>query len=262
MSDLQVHQFRCRSDNYGYLLHEPVTGATAAIDTPETGAVLAALEQTGWRLSHILNTHHHYDHVEGNLELKARTGCTIIGGARHAEKIPGIDRRVSEGDVVEFGTQHLRVLETPGHTLGHVVYVTDAPKADEASPLAFTGDTLFSLGCGRLFEGTPQQMWDSLQKLMRLPPETLIYCAHEYSLGNAEFALEIEPGNEALQQMAERIRTQTRARRPTVPTRLVEELAANPFLRPSSAAIRKRLNMDAAADWEVFAEIRRRKDAF
>ncbi len=256
MSELEVYQFRCRSDNYGYLLHDPDSGATAAIDTPDGAAVVRALDHTGWSLSHILNTHHHFDHVDGNLELKANTGCRIIGGHRFAEKIPGLDETVGEGDFVSFGAHKLKVLETPGHTLGHIVYVADHPK------LAFTGDTLFSLGCGRLFEGTSQQMWTSLQKLLELPQETLIYCAHEYSLSNAEFALEIEPENDELQDMAERIRNQCRQRQPTVPTLLSEERAANPFLRPDSAVIRKRLGMENAADDEVFAEIRRRKDAF
>lgn len=256
MSDLEVFQFRCRADNYGYLLHDPDSGATAAIDTPDGSAVSEALRHTGWSLSHILNTHHHYDHVDGNLELKAKTGCRVFGGQRFAEKIPGIDETVGDGDVVKFGAYEIAVLETPGHTLGHVVYVVNDP------PLAFTGDTLFSLGCGRLFEGTPQQMWASLRKLLELPPETLIYCAHEYTLSNAEFALEIEPENEALQLMAERIRNQCRNRQPTVPSRLAQEMAANPFLRPDSPEIRKRLGMENAPDDEVFAEIRRRKDTF
>lgn len=256
MSDFEIYQFRCRSDNYGYLLHEPDSGATAAIDTPETSAVLQALDHTGWELSHILNTHHHYDHVEGNLELKARTNCRIIGSKNFPEQIPGLDEMVGEGDKVQLGNRQLTVLETPGHTLGHVVYVADQPD------LAFTGDTLFSLGCGRLFEGSAQQMWASLQKLIKLPPQTLIYCAHEYSLSNAEFALEIEPDNEALQDMAGRIRDLTRERQPTVPTRLRDELAANPFLRPASRSIRQRLGMEDKGDEQVFAEIRRRKDAF
>lgn len=256
MSGLEVYQFRCRTDNYGYLLHDAQSGATASIDTPQTSAVLEALEATGWTLSHILNTHHHHDHVEGNLELKVQTGCRIIGGRRFPEKIPGIDEMVGEGDMVQLGAHKLRVIETPGHTLGHVVYVADDAR------MAFTGDTLFSLGCGRLFEGTPEEMWASLQKIMKLPPDTLIYCAHEYSLSNAEFALEIEPENAALQAMAARIRTLCRERKPTVPTRLADECAANPFLRPDSPAIRKGLGMENASDELVFARIRRLKDTF
>lgn len=253
---LQVHQFPCRSDNYGYLVHDPATGQTAAIDTPESAAVFEALEHKGWNLSHILNTHHHYDHVEGNLELKKKTGCTIIAGALDGEKIPGIDRSVSEGELVSLGEHSARVLETPGHTLGHVVYHF------EDSAMIFTGDTLFSLGCGRLFEGSAAQMWNSLQKLMVLPRETRIYCAHEYTLANADFALHLEPGNLNLQHMSRRARKLQDEGRPTIPTTLGEECEANPFLRPHSMEIRQKLGLPEARNVDVFAQIRREKDQF
>ncbi len=253
---LEIYQFSALGDNYGYLLHDGPSGETAAIDTPDADAVQAALDKRHWRLSHILNTHHHYDHTDGNLALKEKTGCVIFGAASDAGRIPGLDRKIREGDIITIGASRARVLETPGHTAGHVSYILDA------EGLAFTGDTLFSLGCGRLFEGTPAQMWASLQKIMALPPETRICCAHEYTLGNGEFALTIDPDNAALRTMMEDIRTRRRAGRPTVPSLLADELKANPFLRPHDTAIRRHLGMEAAADAEVFAEIRRRKDAF
>ena len=169
---LQIHQFPCRSDNYGFLAHDPATGVTASIDTPDEGATNAGLEEKGWRLTHILNTHHHGDHTGANLALKERWGCTIVGAANDAERIPGIDVRVSEGDEYAFGSLTAKVFEVPGHTTGHIAYYF------ESEGVAFVGDTLFALGCGRLFEGTPEMMWNSLQKLMALPDETTGYCAH------------------------------------------------------------------------------------
>ena len=253
---LESYQFPALGDNYGYLLHDPRSGQTAAIDAPDAGAVLAALDEKGWRLSHILNTHHHYDHTDGNLALKEKTGCLVIAAAADAGRIPGLDRPVREGDRIAIGTSTATVLETPGHTSGHVSYLFSG------EGLAFTGDTLFSLGCGRLFEGTPAQMWASLQKLMALPPETRICCAHEYTLSNGEFALEIDPDNAALHAMMDKLRARRRAGRPTVPSRLADERQANPFLRPSDPAIRRHLGMESSSDVEVFAEIRRRKDRF
>ncbi len=253
---LQIHLFPCRSDNYGYLVHDPLSRETAAIDTPDAGAVRAALEEKGWSLSHILNTHHHFDHVEGNLALKEQTGCRIIGATTQSEKIPGIDRMVSEGELVHIGHHSARVLETPGHTLGHIIYHF------ESTHMLFSGDTLFSLGCGRLFEGSAAQMWNSLQKLMRLPPQTQIYCAHEYTINNAEFALELEPGNLALQTMSAKAKELRREGLPTVPSTLRQELDANPFFRPGSAEIRRKIKMPDAANEAVFAEIRRLKDQF
>ncbi|MFA7638873.1 MAG: hydroxyacylglutathione hydrolase, partial [Parvibaculum sp.] len=174
MARLEIHQFPCLNDNYGYLVHEPSTGMTAAIDTPEVAPILAALTEKGWKLTHILNTHHHFDHAGGNTGLKEKTGCVVIGPKGEKHKIPGIDRAVGEGDVVELGAARARVIDVPGHTAGHIAYSFDEDR------VAFVGDTLFALGCGRLFEGTPAQMWTSLGKLMALPDDTTVYCAHEY----------------------------------------------------------------------------------
>lgn len=254
MADLEIHQFPCLSDNYGVLIHDAAAGVTASIDTPDAAAVRAALKATGWRLTHILNTHHHGDHTGGNLEIKSETGCRIVGPRGEKDKIPGIDDAVGDGDSFKFGSFTVNVLETPGHTRGHISY--HFPEAN----VAFVGDTLFALGCGRLFEAGADVMWRSLQKIMALPPETKLYCGHEYTLSNAKFALTIEPENDALQRRAAEIEA-TRARgQPTLPTTLETELATNPFLRPSSPAIRKRLGMPDKPDWQVFGEIRSRKD--
>ena len=250
---LLVEQFPCLADNYGFLLHCHATGDTAAIDAPEAGPICAALERRGWSLTHVLNTHHHWDHTDGNLELKERTGCTIIGPE---ERIPGRDRAVSSGDTVTFGDGHeLDVLDVGGHTRGHIAYHTHAAR------LAFVGDSLFALGCGRLFEGTPAQAWASLQRLAALPPETVVYCAHEYTEANCRFALSVDPHNEALLARAEDIRETRAAGRPTVPTTIGLERATNPFLRPHSASLRAHLQIpDGESDQAVFARLRSLKD--
>jgi len=249
---LEVYQFPCRSDNFGVLVHDADTGLTAAIDAPEADAVHEALKAKDWTLSHILVTHHHGDHTAGIGALKAETGCTVTGPAQG--RIGGVDKVLSEGDVYLFGNYRVEVLETPGHTLDHIVYwIPDAR-------LLFAGDTLFSLGCGRVFEGTPAQMWGSLQKLMRLPEDAQVYCGHEYTLANAEFALTVESGNEALQERAEEVRRLRADGQATLPTRLGRELETNPFLRPDSPEIRHTVGMEDASDAEVWAEIRKRKD--
>ena len=196
MAKLEVHQFPARSDNYGVLVHDPDTGATASIDAPDADAVLAALERTGWTLTHILITHHHGDHTAGNKRLKAATGCIIVGPKVEAGSIPAIDVEVSEGDSVAVGNANALVIETPGHTRGHISYLFP----DDG--IVFVGDTLFSVGCGKLLEGDAKMMWRSLQKLMALPPETQLYCGHEYTRANTKFALTVEPGNAALQARA------------------------------------------------------------
>lgn len=254
MSSLEIHQFPCLSDNYGVLIHDPGANVTASIDAPEAKAVSAALDARGWKLTHILTTHHHGDHTGGNAALKTATGCTIVGPRSEAGRIPGIDVEVGEGDEVTFGAFVAKVLETPGHTAGEISYWFADPG------VAFVGDTLFSLGCGRLFEGSAETMWNSLSKIAALPPETAIYCGHEYTLSNAEFALTIEPGNAALQARAEEVRALRAEERATLPTTLARELETNPFLRPDSPEIRERLDMADAEPWRVFAEIRRRKD--
>jgi hydroxyacylglutathione hydrolase len=256
MAGLQVHQFPTRSDNYGVLVHEPKTGATAAIDAPDAEELLAALHEKGWKLSHILTTHHHHDHTAGNAIVKRMTGCTIVGPAAEAESIPGIDATVKEGDTVEIGGALARVIETPGHTRGHVSYHFPDDK------LVFVGDTLFSVGCGRLLEGDAKTMWSSLQKLAKLPPETQLYCGHEYTNANCRFALTVEPENDALQSRAAEVAGLAERGEPALPTNIAQELATNPFLRPSSPAIQKRLDMEGQGPVEIFAEIRRRKDRF
>lgn len=253
---LVVHMFPCLQDNYGYLVHDPETGATASIDTPDAAAIDAALAERGWRLTHILNTHHHFDHAGGNEALKARWGCTIVGAANDAARIPGIDSGVAEGDTVTLGHARARVLEVPGHTTGHIAYHF----ADDG--MVFVGDTLFALGCGRLFEGTPAQMWQSLGKLMALPDTTTVYCAHEYTQSNARFALSVEPDNAALVARAAAIDTLRAAGKPTVPSTIGLEKATNPFLRAASPELQATVERVGATLVDVFAETRRRKDHF
>jgi len=256
MQPIQIHMFPCLSDNYGYLIHDAEHDLTAAIDTPSAKAIRAALAEKGWRLTHIFNTHHHADHAGGNLELKAETGCRIVGPRADAGRIPGIDVEYGDGDTFEFGAHAVEVFDTPGHTTGHIVYWLP----DDA--VAFVGDTLFSLGCGRLFEGTPAQMWGSLQKILGWPEQTLLYCAHEYTQANARFALTVEPGNAALVARSAAV-DELRARaEPTVPTTLELEKATNPFLRPASPEIQRTVGCDGNDLVEVFARVRALKDNF
>ncbi len=254
MAALEIHQFPCLSDNYGVLIRDPDTGVTAAIDVPEAGKVRDALAAKGWKLTHILATHHHNDHTAGNLEIKAETGCTVIGPRAEAARIPGIDTQVGQGDRFKFGSFDVEVLDTPGHTAGHISYVIPA------AGVAFVGDTLFAMGCGRIIEGDPEMMWTSLQKIARLPAETRIYCGHEYTVANARFALTIEPDNAALVRRAAEVEALRAAGKPTLPTLLADELATNPFLRAPNAGIRRRLGMEKSADWQVFGEVRERKN--
>ena len=256
MTKLEIFQFPCLSDNYGYLVHDPATGATAAIDTPEVEPILKALSDKGWKLTHILNTHHHFDHAGGNLALKQQTGCEIVGPKGEADAIPGIDRAVGEGDTVTLGKAVAQVLDVPGHTRGHIVYYF------KDDGVAFVGDTLFALGCGRLFEGTPEQMWTSLQKLMALPDDTVVYCAHEYTQANARFALSVEPENQDLVTRAKEIDRKRADKQPTVPTTIGLEKKTNPFLRAASPALQAHIGRGGAPLVEVFAETRRRKDNF
>lgn len=253
---LEVEQFFCRADNFGLLVHDSVTGETAAIDTPDPARIAAKLREKGWRLTHILTTHHHADHVEGHEALKRETGCRIYGAASDAARIPGFDVPVSEGGDFQFGGHAVRPLATPGHTNGHLSYYF----ADAG--IVFTGDTLFSLGCGRLFEGSAATMWQSLQKLAALPPETLIYCGHDYTVDNSDFALTIEPENEALRDRAAEATSLAEAGKATLPVTLASELAANPFLRADVVRIQEHLACAGKEPEEVFAEIRRRKDNF
>lgn len=251
---LKIEQFMCRSDNFGILAHDTESGQTALIDAPEERPILAAIERTGWRPTMILTTHHHPDHVEANLALKERFGLTIVGPAAEADRIPGIDRKIAEGDALKLGNQAIRVIETPGHTAGHVSYYF----ADAG--VVFTADTLFALGCGRLFECKPPVMLASLRKLTALPLETVIYCGHEYTEANARFALTVDPTNSALKERAAKIKALRNDGKPTLPTTLELEMATNPFLRWHDPVIRRNLGMENASDEEVFAEIRKRKD--
>jgi hydroxyacylglutathione hydrolase len=253
MAKLEIHQFPCLSDNFGVLIHD-ADGVTASIDAPDAAAVAAALKQKGWTLTHILTTHHHHDHTGGNQELKAATKCAIVGPRDEAGKIPGIDSKVGGGDTVRFGSHEVRVLDTPGHTAGHITYWI--PTAN----VAFVGDTLFAIGCGRVIEGDAQMMWESLKRLIALPKETTVYCGHEYTQANAKFALTIEPENAALQKRAKDVDALRAAGKPTLPTRMDLELETNPFLRPHVAAIQQRLGMVGKPDWQVFGEIRERKN--
>ena len=254
MAKLEIHQFPCLKDNYGVLIHDKAAGLTAAIDAPEAEPVRRALQEKGWKLTHILVTHHHADHTQGIEPLKAETQCTVIGPKAEAAKIKGLDKTVGEGDTFAFGGTEVRVLDTPGHTAGHITFWMPS------ETVAFAGDTLFAIGCGRVIEGTMEMMWGSLAKLAKLPGATEVYCGHEYTLSNARFALTIEPENDALKTRAAEIEKLVAAGKPTLPTRIDVELATNPFLRPQSPAIRKRLGMEKAADWQVFGEVRERKN--
>lgn len=249
---LIVRQFACLSDNYGFLARDEASGLTACVDTPDAGAILGELATLGWSLDLILNTHWHPDHAGGNAELKAATGATVIGPAE-VERLSPLDRKVVHGDVVELGETRLQVIDAGGHTLQHIAYF------DPADRIAFVGDTLFALGCGRLFEGTPEQMWASLSRLAALPEDTTVYCAHEYTASNARFALSVDD-DPALKARAEAVFAARARGEPTVPTTIAAEKAANPFLR--APALAGRLNLHGVADHEAFAAMRAAEDAF
>lgn len=253
---LEIEQFMCRSDNFGILARNPATGEAFLVDAPEEQPILEAIGRTGWTPSVLLVTHHHFDHVEANLALKQRFGLAVFGPEAEKAKIPGIDRTVGDGDVIEVAGLKARVLSTPGHTAGHVTYVFEDEK------VAFAADTLFALGCGRLLEGTPADMVSSLKKIAALPLETTVYCGHEYTQANARFALSVDPTNSALKERAREIDALRKQGKPTLPTTIGRELATNPFLRWHDPAIRRNLGMESADDVAVFAELRKRKDVF
>lgn len=252
----QTRLFLCLKDNYGVLLHDPETGATAAIDAPEAAPVEAALTTTGWRLTDILVTHHHADHTGGIAELKRRHGCCVVAPSGEAASIPLVDVAVRENDEVRVGSLQGRVLETPGHTAGHISYFFPADK------LAFVGDTLFSIGCGRVIEGTPEMMWQSLLKLRGLPDETRVYCGHEYTKANVRFAKTIEPANAALAAREREVEKLLAAQQPTIPSTMDAEKAANPFLRADKPEVARSVGLAGSPAWKVFAEIRERKNRF
>ncbi|WP_404481988.1 hydroxyacylglutathione hydrolase [Novosphingobium sp. BL-52-GroH] len=255
---LEVHQFACLSDNYGYLLHDSESGETVCVDTPDADEYLRQAAHKGWQITQIWNTHWHRDHAGGNSAIKAVTGCRVTAPAGDADKIEGIDRTVGQGDVVTIGDRRAYVIDVGGHTNGHVAY--HLPGAC----LAFVGDSLFALGCGRMFEGTPDQFWASLKRLKALPGATMIHCAHEYTAANARFALHADPDNAELQAYAQEITRRREKGLPTVPAKLERELATNPFLRADAPDIQARWAPaghpgDAVA---TFAALRNAKDGF
>jgi len=254
---LQIIDIPVLADNYIYILHDDDSGATAVIDPAISEPVLAALSARGWKLDMVLNTHHHHDHIGANLALKLATGCHVVGAASDAQRIPGLDKALIDGDCFMLGQYELQALNTPGHTSGHIVYYCPIV------PALFCGDTLFSLGCGRLFEGSPQDMLLSLQRIKSLPAETLIYCTHEYTLSNALFALTVDPNNLGLQQYYALICEKRRQGLSTLPSNLALELATNPFLRTDKPILRSAVGCDDTSDEvEVFARLRRLKDDF
>ncbi|KAL8098180.1 putative hydroxyacylglutathione hydrolase 2, chloroplastic [Apium graveolens] len=256
-SMFQVELVPCLSDNYAYLLHDMNTGTVGVVDPSEAVPVIDALSKKNRNLTYILNTHHHHDHTGGNMELKERYGAKVIGSVVDIDRIPGIDIALNDGDSWMFGGHEVLVIGSPGHTRGHISFYFPGFGS------VFTGDTLFSLSCGKLFEGTPEQMYASLKRISSLPDETNIYCGHEYTLNNSKFALSIEPGNEALQSYSTHIAHLCSKGLPTIPTTLKMEKACNPFLRTASTEIRRSLNIpDTASDEETLGAIRRAKDEF
>ncbi|KAL3829209.1 hypothetical protein ACJIZ3_018011 [Penstemon smallii] len=256
-SSLQIELVPCLQDNYAYLLHDVGTGTVGVVDPSEAVPIIDALNRKNWNLNYILNTHHHHDHTGGNMELKERYGAKVIGSSLDKERIPGIDIALNDGDNWMFAGHEVLIMTTPGHTRGHISFYFPGSKS------IFTGDTLFSLSCGKLFEGTPQQMYSSLRKIISLPDDTNVYCGHEYTLSNSKFALSIEPGNEELQSYASQVAHLRYKGLPTIPTLLKREKLCNPFLRTSSKEIRRSLNIsESADDAEALGAIRRAKDNF
>ncbi len=256
MTTLEIEQIPVLKDNFIYLARDSGSGAVAVIDPAEAAPVLERAKALGWRITHILNTHHHPDHTGGNLEIKAATGCKIIGSSYDPERIPGIDIQVKDDDTVEVGQSKAKVFFVPGHTRGHIAYWFA-----DANTL-FIGDTIFSIGCGRLFEGTAQQMWDNMVRLRALPPETKIYCAHEYTESNLRFAVTIDPANTALRKREAEVKALRTAGKYSVPFLMGDERAANPFMRADAAELAAAVNMTGRTPVDVFAEIRKRKDTF
>ena len=256
MSTLEIELVPCLKDNYAYLLHDPATGLTGVVDPSEAAPVIAALERRGWTLSHILNTHHHWDHTGGNPELKKRTGALVVGPKPDEARIPMIDVALGDGERWKLGEAEARILFIPGHTRGQIAFWFPESKA------VFCGDTLFPIGCGRHIEGTPRQMWASLGKLRSLPPDTRVYCGHEYTQANARFARTVDPGNEKLRARAAAVDALRAKGAATVPSTIAEERLTNPFLRADQPSLASELGLRGADPVTVFAEVRRRKDHF
>jgi hydroxyacylglutathione hydrolase len=256
MANIDMRQFMCLSDNYGVIIHDSQTGATASIDAPDAAAVEAQLKKLGRQLTHIFTTHHHTDHVDGNLRLKELFGCKIIGPKAEADKIPGIDITVSGGEKFMWANREVFVHACPGHTSGHIAFGIPSELS------LFAGDTIFAMGCGRVIEGTLNEMYQSVNQFKTLPPDTKIYCGHEYTEANCKFALTLEPGNKHLQDRSHLVAAQRSRGEMTCPTTIADELRTNPYLRCDSPEIRKTLGMGKATDADVFAEIRTRKNNF
>jgi hydroxyacylglutathione hydrolase len=253
---VKTYLFPCLQDNYGVLLHDPVSGATAAIDAPESAAVEAALKATGWKLTDILVTHHHSDHTAGIPDLKQRHGCRVVAPKKESARVPQFDTVAGEGDTVKVGNTSARVIDTPGHTAGHISYWFDADK------IVFAADTLFSIGCGRILEGSAAMMWESLVKLRNLPDDTQVYCGHEYTAANIAFALTVDPNNQTLRARADEVAALRKAGKPTIPVTIAAEKAANPFFRADDPALAASLGMAGKSPAEVFGKIRAAKDNF
>lgn len=246
----------CLSDNYAYLIHDPQTGATGVVDVPEAAPVLAALHQQGWTLSDIFLTHHHNDHVDGAAEVQAATGARVIGAAADAHRLPPLTIALKPGDPISMGTERGICIEVSGHTVGHLAF--HFPQ----SGLLFSGDSLMALGCGRLFEGTPAQMWDSLTRMAALPGDTRVCSGHDYTAGNAAFAMSVEPENTALQERIKGFEAARSSGEPMAVWALQTELDTNPFLRAEKVHIKEKLGLAAASDVDAFAALRQRKDTF
>jgi hydroxyacylglutathione hydrolase len=253
---LEIVTLPVLTDNYIYLIHDPLSHETAVVDPALAQPVLNVLHDKNWKLTYILNTHHHSDHVGGNLQLKQITGCKIIAAQADSARIPGFDQGVNEGDVISIGNHKAKVIATPGHTRAHIVYHFAEDN------ILFCGDTLFVMGCGRLFEGTAEQLWHSLQKLKALPKETLVYCTHEYTQSNGRFALTVEPDNQSLQRRMAEVNRLRSNNQPTVPTTIAEELETNPFFREDSIGLQKTIGMINGKPIDTFAKTRRLKDSF
>jgi len=251
---LQIHQFPCLEDNYGFLIHDPVTGATAAIDTPDAAEILRQADAKGWRITDVWNTHWHPDHAGGNAAIVEATGARVTGPGEVERIGKAPDVVVDQGDTVKLGERTARVLNVGGHTLGHIAYVFDADK------VAFVGDAIFSMGCGRMFEGTPEQMWASLSQIAALPGDTTLYCAHEYTEANAKFAIYYDPVNRDLQARVAEVKALRAEGKPTVPMTLALELKTNPFLR--APLLKQAIMMPNASDVEAFAFLREAKNTF
>jgi hydroxyacylglutathione hydrolase len=253
---LELVTIPCLKDNYAYLVHDADSGQTAVVDVPEAPPILAALAERGWTLSDILITHHHWDHIDGVEALRSATGAMVLGAAADAHRLPPLDLALTEDNSFSIGREFARVIDVPGHTVGHIAY--HFPD----SRLAFTADSLMAAGCGRLFEGTPAQMWESLTKLAALPPDTLICSGHEYTTSNLRFAQSLEPEAGPLMLRIARVVALRAEGKPSVPVPLSEELETNPFLRASLPGMKRAIGMQDASDTAVFSELRARKDRF